>query len=97
MRMHTVLLAMLACGVAAVIAAASQFPDAASVSTLTITPFAIEGLTGDDAGNLYTTGRALATYTRCPLWRIDPEGGLQQIGSIGNASPGCGSAAALRD
>jgi hypothetical protein len=34
------------------------FKGAVTFSTLATTPLAIEGLTGDDAGNLYTTGRA---------------------------------------
>ena len=97
MRMPSVLLAMLACVVSPIVAADGQFPDDASVTTLTITPFAIEGLTGDDAGNLYTTGRALATDARCPVWRIDPGGALLQIGSIGNAAPGCSPAGITRD
>jgi len=92
MRMHTLVLALLAC-VGASIAAADdrQFPGDASFTTLAITPFAIEGLTGDEDGNLYTTGRAPLTDppTRCPLWQIAPTGGLLQIGSIGNAAPGC--------
>lgn len=47
---------------------ASSFPRNASVSTLILTPFQIEGLTGDNAGNLYTTGRP--SGAPCPVWRI---------------------------
>jgi hypothetical protein len=97
MRMHTVLLAMLTC-IARPIAAADdrQFPDNASFTTLTITPLAIEGLTGDEFGNLYTTGRA-APPNPCPLWQIAPGGGLLQIGSIANAAPGCNPSGITRD
>src|SRR3954453_1931052 len=42
-------------------------PRDATFSTLITTPFAIEGLTGDDQGNLYTTGRVTSP---CPVWRI---------------------------
>ncbi len=45
----------------------ARFPRDASFSTLVLTPLAIEGLTGDDAGNLYTTGRGASP---CPVWRI---------------------------
>lgn len=100
MRTHTVLLAMLAC-VGASMAAADdqQFPDNPTFTTLEITPFAIEGLTGDEAGNLYTTGRAPLTDppTRCPLWQIAPTGGKLQVGSIGNPSPGCNPSGITRD
>jgi hypothetical protein len=44
-------------------------PGNATFTTLAITELAIEGLTGDAAGNLYTTGRATATAL-CPVWRI---------------------------
>lgn len=61
---------------------------------LSITPLAIEGLTGDGTGTLYTTGRA-PQPGRCPVWRIDASGtppppvAPVQIGSIPNAAPGC--------
>jgi sugar lactone lactonase YvrE len=48
----------------------ARFPRNASFTTLIVTPLAIEGLTGDNAGNLYTTGRA-ASPAPCPVWRID--------------------------
>jgi len=51
---------------------ASQFPDETTFSTLTTTPLAIEGLTGDDDGNLYTVGRAGVAGSPCLVWRIDP-------------------------
>src|SRR5262245_43167305 len=52
-----------------------RFPQNATFTTRAITPFAIEGLTGDAAGNLYTTGRQPDTTKNCPVWRIDPENG----------------------
>ena len=47
----------------------APLPRNASFKTLITTDLAIEGLTGDRDGNLYTTGRA--TGTRCPVWRIN--------------------------
>ena len=58
----------------------ARFPRDATFTTLIKTPLAIEGLTGDDAGNLYTTGRGA---TPCPVWRIsvdDPK--LVEVGSV---------------
>jgi sugar lactone lactonase YvrE len=66
-----------------------HLPRAASFTTLIIAPLAIEGLTGDDAGNLYTTGRA-AAGTPCPVWRIaTSQPALVPIGSIPNTSGAC--------
>jgi len=48
---------------------APRFPQNATFTTQAITPLAIEGLTGDAAGNLYTTGRATPP-TECPVWKI---------------------------
>ncbi|HWP35301.1 MAG TPA: SMP-30/gluconolactonase/LRE family protein [Thermodesulfobacteriota bacterium] len=47
---------------------ARQFPEQATFTTLITTPLVIEGLTGDDAGNLYTPGRG---GNPCPIWRIN--------------------------
>lgn len=63
-------------------------PRNATFTTLAITPFAIEGLTGDADGNLYTTGRA-PSPTPCPVWRIDSSGTLVQVGAIPNAPGAC--------
>jgi sugar lactone lactonase YvrE len=67
---------LIAAGCAAALAALStlaladdRFPRPATFTTQAITPLAIEGLTADSAGNLYTTGRA-ATPALCPVWRI---------------------------
>jgi sugar lactone lactonase YvrE len=46
-----------------------RFPRNATFTTQALTPLAIEGLTADDAGNLYTTGRATSPAL-CPVWRI---------------------------
>jgi sugar lactone lactonase YvrE len=67
---------------------ALPFGGAASFTTLAVTPYAIEGLTGDAAGNLYTTGRAPAPEP-CPVWRFDENGVRTQIGSIPNAPGAC--------
>lgn len=47
----------------------ARLPRNATFTTQAITPLAIEGLTADSAGNLYTTGRAAAPAL-CPVWRI---------------------------
>jgi sugar lactone lactonase YvrE len=71
---------LIAAGCAAALAAVStftladdddrgRFPRNAKFTTQAITPLAIEGLTGDSAGNLYTTGRA-TTPALCPVWRV---------------------------
>ena len=52
--------------VAAAIPALAQV----SVSTLITTPLAIEGLTNDSDGNLYTPGRTPGAGLPCPVWRI---------------------------
>ena len=44
-------------------------PRNATFTTLAITPLAIEGLTADDDGNLYTTGRDLISDV-CPVWKF---------------------------
>lgn len=65
----------------------NALPHRASFTTRAITPLAIEGLTGDRAGNLYTTGREVSP-TPCPVWRIDRAGALVTVGLIPNAT-GC--------
>src|SRR6185503_1205139 len=62
-----------------------RFPESASFTTLIVTPLAIEGLTGDAAGNLYTTGRETTAGTNCPVWRIDTASpALVTVGFIPN-------------
>src|SRR5229473_2852540 len=46
-------------------------PRDATFSTRITTPFAIEGLTGDNSGNFYTPGRNPAPGGACPVWRIN--------------------------
>jgi len=68
---------------------APPLPRNPSFTTLIKTPLAIEGLTGDAAGNVYTTGRA-AVPNRCPVWRIDTSAPtLVQVGSIPNSPTAC--------
>src|SRR5512138_1155567 len=64
-----------------------RLPRDATFTTQAITPLAIEGLTADDAGNLYTTGRATPPAL-CPVWRITGPG-LTVVGFVPNpaASP----------
>jgi sugar lactone lactonase YvrE len=50
-------------------AASAQLPRNAGFTTQATTPLAIEGLTADASGNLYTTGRATSPAL-CPVWRI---------------------------
>jgi sugar lactone lactonase YvrE len=70
----------------------AQESNALSFTTRAVTPLAIEGLTTDNAGNVYTTGRATAP-TACPVYRIDTRATAPvtpvTIGSIPNttASP----------
>ena len=98
MRRHATLLALLAIAaiVAPIAADDRPFPSPATFTTLQVTPLAIEGLTGDELGNLYTTGRA-APPARCPVWQIGPNGGLIVVGTIGNAAPGCNPSGIRRD
>lgn len=66
------LLIGLAAGAALPTAAAAQsFPESAEFSTLITTPLAIEGLTGDSADNLYTTGRNAGAGQSCPVYRVN--------------------------
>ena len=96
MRVRIGLIATLAAIAPIAAATDHRFSNSATFTTLAITPLAIEGLTGDDLGNLYTTGRA-AVPERCPVWQIDANGGLLEVGSIGNAAPGCNPSGIIRD
>jgi len=58
-------------------------PRDVTFSTLITTPLAIEGLSGDDQGNLYTTGRTPGAGKPCPVWQIpvvDPK--LTEVGFV---------------
>lgn len=52
-------------------ATADHVPDSLEFSTLITTPLVVEGLTGDSAGNLYTTGRQPGAGNPCPVWRVN--------------------------
>src|SRR5262249_42587448 len=69
------------------------FPQNPTFTTLSITPLAIAGLTGDAGANLYTTGRGAAVPTPCPVWRIastaTPPVTPVQVGSIPNSPTAC--------
>src|SRR5437773_1052675 len=74
MRWLATLLVFLITGLgSSVLAGAAQFPQDATFTTRITTPRAIEGLTGDNAGNLYTGGAAITSLgdTFCPVWRIN--------------------------
>ena len=96
MRIQCALLSIVASVASFPGTSAEQFPGNATFTTLAVTPLQIEGLTGDEAGNLYTTGRA-AVPDRCPVWRIDAAGSLLQVGSIGNSAPGCNPSGITQD
>jgi sugar lactone lactonase YvrE len=44
---------------------------AETFSTLITTPLTIEGLTGDNQGNLYVPGRNAGNGVPCPVWRVN--------------------------
>lgn len=60
-----------------------QFPQNGTFTTLVTTPLAIEGLTGDNAGNLYTVGRNAGVGASCPVWKTNlADGSLVVVGFI---------------
>jgi sugar lactone lactonase YvrE len=68
------------------------FPKDATFTTLIPTPLAIEGLTGDRTGNLYTTGRApvAPVLEPCPVWKISKDQpDLVVVGFIPNNPAQC--------
>jgi sugar lactone lactonase YvrE len=96
--MNTATAAVLAAGIAFSVFSAARaddadhdgppFPAHASFTTKIITPFSIEGLTGDASGNLYTSGRP-AVGTACPVWKINVQNpSLVVVGTIPNTT-GC--------
>jgi sugar lactone lactonase YvrE len=65
-----------------------QFPQGATFSTLIATPLNIEGMTGDNDGNLYAPGRALVAGEPCPVWRVNiANPSLVVVGFIPAPSP----------
>lgn len=63
---------------------ADELPQNATFTTLITTPLAVEGLTGDAFGNLYTTGRG---GDPCPVWRINLANPSLVV--VGNVSAPC--------
>src|SRR5258706_3408020 len=63
-----VIVALISSGWESVRAEPPQFPQNATFTTLTPTPRAIEGLTGDGSSNLYTGGSGNAP---CPILQIN--------------------------
>lgn len=47
------------------------FPQGATFTTLVKTPLNIEGMTGDNRGNLYTPARQIVAGANCPVWRVN--------------------------
>jgi len=74
-----------------VLAGAAQFPQDATFTTLITTPRAIEGLTGDNAGNLYTGGAAITSLgdTFCPVWSINPANSSPSLILVGKLPTPC--------
>ena len=70
--------------VAATAAHSQGLPANATFTTRAITPLAIEGLTGDADGNLYTTGRQTDATRKCPVWRIAPDGTRRTVAFVPN-------------
>jgi sugar lactone lactonase YvrE len=60
----------------------------ATFTTIFPSPLGIEGLTGDQHGNLYTAGRN--TAGPCPVWRVPSGGGPAAV--VGNLAAPCGPA-----
>src|SRR6267142_6854913 len=61
-----------------------SFPQKATFTTLITTPSAIEGLTGDNHGNLYTAGSGAAPCPVCKINLYKPT--LTPVGLIAPAS-----------
>ena len=87
--LNALLIALLICfGWSIAWSAQSPFPANATFTTLTTTPLAIEGLTGDNSGNLYTVGRHNANNDAefglpCPVWKINlTSPSLEVVGNI---------------
>jgi sugar lactone lactonase YvrE len=64
-------------------------PDA-GFTTVFKSALGIEGLTGDDKGNLYTAARAAAAGSPCPITRVRASGGDPVL--VGNLPAPCGPA-----
>jgi len=63
-------------------------PATATWTTVLKSPLGIEGLTGDDAGNLYVAARGGGAS--CPVWRVDSGGPANQAPvTVGSMAPPC--------
>ncbi len=87
--LNALLIALVICfGWSIAWSAQSPFPANATFTTLITTPLAIEGLTGDNSGNLYTVGRHNANNPAefglpCPVWKINlTTPSLVEVGNI---------------
>jgi len=65
-----------------------QFPQNATFTTLIKTPRALEGLTGDGRGNLYTGGSGTSVPQPCPVWKINLN--KPELITVGNIAPASG-------
>jgi sugar lactone lactonase YvrE len=64
---------------------ANKFPQNATFTTLITLPRAVEGLTGDNTGNLYIGGSG---PTPCPIWQINLHSpSLTVVGNVPTISP----------
>src|SRR5206468_1579544 len=91
------LLACLIVGLgSSVLAGAAQFPQDATFTTLITTPRPIEGLTGDNSGNLYVGGSSvpITLPPPCPIWQINLQNpSLQVVGNVPAAVTPAGACA----
>jgi streptogramin lyase len=70
--LNALLIALVICfGWSIAWSAQSPFPANATFTTLITTPLAIEGLTGDNSGNLYTVERNAGNGVPCRVWKIN--------------------------
>ena len=79
-----------------VLAGAAQFPQDATFTTLITTPRPIEGLTGDNSGNLYVGGSSvpITLPPPCPIWQINLQNpSLQVVGNVPAAVTPAGACA----
>jgi sugar lactone lactonase YvrE len=65
-----------------------QFPQNATFTTVIKTPRALEGLTGDGRGNLYTGGSGTSVPQPCPVWKINLN--KPELITVGNIAPASG-------
>ena len=69
--LNALLIALVICFGWSIAWSAQPFPANATFTTLITTELAIEGLTGDNSGNLYTVGRNAGNGKPCPVWKIN--------------------------